>query len=122
MHEIDLASNKGVIKKVIRVGVNDGEDSIPLPGQEVVVEYEARLENGVVIDSSAIWKEKNKEENFKLIVGMGNVIDGYDMGLMSMRLGEKCDLFIQSKYAFGAEGRPPRIPPNAPVIFRVELL
>ena len=57
-----------------------------------------------------------------MVVGMGEVIDGWDMGLMTMHLGEKCDLFITSKYAFGDEGRPPLIPAKAPVIFRVELL
>ena len=41
---------------------------------------------------------------------------------MNMKLGEKCDLFIAAKYAFGDEGRPPKVPPKAPVIFNVELI
>ena len=44
------------------------------------------------------------------------------MGLLSMGLGEKCDLFIESKYAFGDEGRPPKIPSKANVVFNVELI
>lgn len=44
------------------------------------------------------------------------------MGLLTMRLGEKADLWIAAKYAFGDEGRPPKIPGGAPVIFTVELL
>ena len=58
----------------------------------------------------------------RLVVGLGNVIDGWDLGLLSMGLGEKCDLFIKAKYAFGDEGRPPKIPGKADVIFNVELL
>jgi len=53
---------------------------------------------------------------------MGQVIEGWDMGLLTMRLGEKSDLYIKAKYAFGDEGRPPKIPGGAPVIFTVELL
>ena len=58
----------------------------------------------------------------KLVVGVGNVIDGWDLGLMSMHLGEKCDLFIKSEYGYGDEGRPPLIPGKAMVIFQIELL
>ena len=44
------------------------------------------------------------------------------MALLTMRLGEKADVFLTSKYAFGDEGRPPRIPPKASVIFTVEVM
>ena len=53
---------------------------------------------------------------------MGNLIEGWDMGLLTMRLGEYCDLYIKSKYAFGEEGRPPKIPKNADVVFNVCLV
>jgi FKBP-type peptidyl-prolyl cis-trans isomerase len=62
------------------------------------------------------------DHGIKIIVGMGNVIEGWDMGLLTMRLGEQCDLFLIPKYAFGDEGRPPKIPGKAKVIFRMELL
>ena len=62
------------------------------------------------------------DEGLRLVVGLGNVIDGWDMGLLSMGLGEKCDLFITAKYAFGDEGRPPKIPGKANVVFNVELI
>jgi hypothetical protein len=65
---------------------------------------------------------KEGEDFFSVVVGMGNVIEGWDTGMMNMRLGEKSDIFIQPKYAFGEEGRKPKIPSNAPVIFRVEML
>jgi len=73
------------------------------------------------VDSSS--KHANSgDKYFELTVGRGEVIEGWDLGLMSMCLGEKCDLHIQPKYAFGEEGRPPLIPKNAPIVFRVELL
>ena len=58
----------------------------------------------------------------RITAGTGAVIEGWDMALLTMRLGEKADIFITSKYAFGDEGRPPRIPPKSSVIFTVEVL
>jgi FK506-binding protein 1 len=86
----------------------------------VVIEYEARLENGAIADRSSAHQKDG--EPFSFVVGLGNVIDGWDIGVMNMQLGERCDIFITSKYAFGDEGRPPKIPPKAPVIFNVELI
>jgi peptidylprolyl isomerase len=57
-----------------------------------------------------------------LAAGMGEVIDGWDMCMLTMRLGEKCDCFIESKYAFGDEGRPPKIPGKSKVIFNIEIV
>lgn len=50
------------------------------------------------------------------------MIEGWDMCLLTMRLGEKCRLHLTSKYAFGKQGRPPKIPGDATVIFTIELL
>ena len=61
------------------------------------------------------------ENGMRVVVGMGNIIEGWDMGLLTMRLGEKCDLVIKSKYAYGKEGRPPKIPKDATVVFTIEL-
>jgi len=84
------------------------------------------LENGVQVDSSEEHEKTQgtgtKWPGIKLMAGMGEVMEGWDMGLLTMRLGEKSDLFISAKYAFGEQGRPPKIPGGAPVIFTVELL
>jgi len=123
--EIRITDDGGVMKNVIRHGESYGEDSIPIPGQVCSILYECHLENGTLVDS---WKnyermeEINTDENgMRVVVGMGNIIEGWDMGLLTMRLGEKCDLVIKSKYAYGKEGRPPKIPPNATVVFTIEL-
>ena len=55
-------------------------------------------------------------------VGKGKVIKGWDVGVPKMSLGEKALLFISADYAYGAQGAPPKIPPNADLKFEVELL
>ena len=62
------------------------------------------------------------EDGMILTAGMGEVIDGWDMCMLTMRLGEKVDCFIDSKYAFGDEGRPPKIPGKSRVIFNMEIV
>ena len=109
-----------MLNKKIRKGEEDGNDYMPLPGQAVSIIYEARLENGTIVDLSSTHQKDG--EPFSFVVGMGNVIDGWDVGIMSMFIGEKCDLVIQAKYAFGDEGRLPKIAPGATVIFNVELI
>ena len=87
--EYRLSDDGGIIKKIIRHGETEGEDAVPLPGQEVIITYEARLENGQIVDN---WKDHAKnpdvpttENGMKIVVGMGNVIEGWDMGLLTMR-------------------------------------
>ena len=114
IEEVQVSSDGGIVKKVITAG-EDG--AIPTKGQEVTVEYEGRLENGTVFDNS-----KDHGEPLKIRIGEGQVIEGWDQGIMSMRLGEKADLVIQSKYGYGDMGSPPKIPGGATLIFTVELL
>jgi len=81
------------------------------------VNYEGRLEDGTVFDRSA-----DRGEPLKIIIGTGQVIKGWDIGIMSMKLGEKADLVIKSEYAYGQMGAPPKIPGGATLVFTVELL
>lgn len=55
-------------------------------------------------------------------IGVGQVIKGWDVGIMCMFLGEQAELTIAGEHAYGASGSPPTIPPNATLIFKVELL
>lgn len=82
------------------------------------MQYEGRLEDGTVFDAST----NPGREPLKINIGEGQVIDGWDQGIMSMKLGEKADLVIQSKYGYGDAGSPPKIPGGATLIFTVELL
>ena len=79
--------------------------------------YEGRLENGTVFDRSS-----DRGEPLKFIIGTGQVIKGWDIGIMSMKLGESAELIIKSEYAYGKIGAPPSIPGDATLIFKVEVL
>lgn len=59
---------------------------------------------------------------FQFVIGIGQVIEGWDQGVIQMSLGEKALLKITSDYGYGAEGAPGAIPPNADLNFEVELL
>lgn len=82
--------------------------------------------NGSLVDSSEEHQGKeyfgNEKRGIQITAGAGEVIQGWDMALLSMSLGEIADITISPKYAFGEEGRPPKIPPKSWVIFRVEVL
>ena len=74
------------------------------------------MTNGAVFDSSY------DKEALKVTIDVGQVIKGWDIGIMSMKLGEKAELTISPEYAYGAMGSPPLIPGNATLIFTVDLI
>lgn len=113
IEEVNITEDGGIIKKM----VNKGEGECPTQGQEVSVNYVGRLENGTVFDQSA-----DHGEPLKINIGTGQVIEGWDKGIMAMTLGEKSDLYIKSKYGYGDMGSPPKIPGGATLIFTVELI
>ena len=96
--------------------MNGDEGATPEKEQEVLVNYEGRLTDGTIFDSSY------DREALKVIIGVGQVIKGWDIGIMSMKLGEKAELTIASDLAYGDMGSPPTIPAKATLIFTVELI
>ncbi|MCB1105646.1 MAG: FKBP-type peptidyl-prolyl cis-trans isomerase [Opitutaceae bacterium] len=94
-----------------------GEGPTPKIGQEIVVDYQGRLLDGTVFDSSY---DKGVPLTFR--VGLGQVIQGWDESFLNMRKGEKRTLIIPYWLAYGVNGRPPTIPPRATLVFEVELL
>jgi peptidylprolyl isomerase len=87
-------------------------------GDSVTVNYVGALySNGKVFDAS--WKRK---EPFAFTLGKGQVIPGWDKGIVGMKVGGRRELIIPAELAYGKAGRPPSIPPNSPLIFIVDLL
>jgi FKBP-type peptidyl-prolyl cis-trans isomerase len=90
-------------------------------GDVVSMNYTGRLENGTVFDSN-VDPKFNHVQPFDFTLGSGQVIAGWDKGIVGMKVGEKKTLTIPSEDAYGANGAGNVIPPNATLIFDVELL
>lgn len=90
-----------------------GEGTPPTEGMRCKMNYKGLLEDGSEFDSG---------NNFKFTLGKGEVIKGWDVGVATMKIGEKCVLDLAPQYAYGESGSPPKIPPNAKLIFEVELI
>lgn len=86
-------------------------------GARVLVHYTGRLNDGTKFDSSL---DRGKPLDF--IVGVGQVIRGWDEGIVQLKKGQKATITCPPEYAYGARGVPGVIPPNATLIFEVELV
>ena len=87
-------------------------------GDTVDVLYTGKLQDGTIFDASA----NHGNQPFEFTVGAGQVIKGWDQGLLGMKVGEKRTLTIPGDLAYGANGIPGTIPPNATLIFDIEVL
>jgi peptidylprolyl isomerase len=94
-----------------------GKGASPVTGKQVKVHYTGTLENGKKFDSSV-----DRKQPFSFMIGVGQVIKGWDEGVMSMKVGGKRKLVIPANLGYGARGAGGVIPPNATLLFDVELL
>ncbi len=99
------------------VVVREGEGPTPPRGTRIQAHYTGKFLDGKVFDSSV-----RRGRPFAFNVGQGRVIKGWDEALLDMRKGEKRILVVPSHLAYGARGYPPVIPPNATLVFEVELV
>ena len=95
-----------------------GEGTEAQDFNKVVVNYTGKLKDGSVFDSSL----NPGREPFTFTLGVGSVIKGWDMGVKGMKVGGKRKLKIPPELGYGAKGAGNVIPPNAALIFDVELL
>jgi FKBP-type peptidyl-prolyl cis-trans isomerase len=94
-----------------------GTGATATPGVNVQVHYSGFLTNGQKFDSS-----RDRNEPFVFPLGAGQVIKGWDEGVAGMKVGGQRQLRIPPQLGYGAAGAPGAIPPNATLIFDVELL
>jgi len=108
-----VTSSSGLQYMVIAEGKGDK----PKPGTDIKAHYTGKLTNGMVFDSSV-----ERGEPLEFTVGVGQVIAGWDEALVDMKKGEKRILVIPPGLAYGASGAGGVIPPNATLIFEVEMV
>jgi FKBP-type peptidyl-prolyl cis-trans isomerase len=130
-NKVNMASNNNIVDNTASVanGTPATPDNNPTPntgevaktGDTVAMNYTGRLQNGTVFDSNVDPKFKHVEP-FVFTLGNGEVIRGWDKGIVGMKVGEKKTLTISPEDGYGASGAGGLIPPNATLIFDVELV
>ncbi|XP_029909059.1 peptidyl-prolyl cis-trans isomerase FKBP4 [Myripristis murdjan] len=111
--DITPKKDGGVLKLVKREGTGT---ELPMTGDKVFVHYVGTLLDGTPFDSS-----RDRGERFSFELGKGQVIKAWDLGVATMKVGELSQLICKPEYAYGSAGSPPKIPPNATLVFQVEL-
>lgn len=122
---VDYVTKNGLNAQKTASGVRyvitqPGTGPAPARGDMVKVKYTGKLLNGKEFDSSA--KDPRSAAGVEFPLGMGQVIPGWEEGIMQMRKGGKGTLIIPSVMAYGADGVPGAIPPNSVILFDVELV
>ncbi len=97
--------------------IKKGDGPRPRPGQTVVVHYTGWLTNGQKFDSSV-----DRGQPFEFVLGKGDVIKGWDEGVKGMYVGGQRRLLIPPQLGYGSKGAGDSIPPNAKLVFDVQLL
>jgi peptidylprolyl isomerase len=115
--EVDVEYGFGKKAKLKYIDLKEGDGAEAKTGDNVSVHYTGWLSTGKKFDSS-----KDRGKSFGVPLGEGRVIKGWDAGLPGMKVGGKRKLIIPSELGYGAAGHGEDIPPNATLIFEVELL
>ena len=104
---------QGMKVEILKEGTGDGAQK----GDGIEVHYVGTLTNGTKFDSSV-----DRNEPFPYVLGKNQVIQGWELGLVGMKVGEKRRLTIPPELGYGARGAGSVIPPNATLVFDIEML
>lgn len=115
--ENKIQINEGITAEIIK----QGEGVEAKAGDTAVVNYTGMLEDGSVFDSNVL-PEFGHVTPFEFSLGGGQVIQGWDLGVMGMKVGERRRLVITAPYAYGDYSPTPAIPAGSTLVFEVELL
>merc|ERR1719343_1421349 len=110
-----LSLGSGLTLTVTKKG--DGK-TFPKAGQKLTMHYTGTLTS----DGSKFDSSRDRNEPFEFTIGVGQVIEGWDKGVMQMSLGERAMLYVPSELGYGAQGAGGVMPANADLDFDVELL
>jgi peptidylprolyl isomerase/FKBP-type peptidyl-prolyl cis-trans isomerase FkpA len=105
------------VTKLLQEDVKQGSGPAAKKGDTVAVHYTGTLLDGTKFDSS-----RDRDKPFEFRLGAGGVIKGWDQGVVGMKKGGVRKLTIPADLAYGKRGSPPKIPPNAPLKFEIELI
>jgi FKBP-type peptidyl-prolyl cis-trans isomerase len=108
-----ITTKSGLKYETLRPGTGVGVK----PGQQISVHYVGTFPDGRTFDSS-----RERGRPFDLTLGRGDVIPGWDQGIPGMKVGETRRLTIPPELGYGKKGSPPTIPPDATLVFEIELL
>ncbi len=115
------AEKKSVTTSGLTIIEREAGNAVASAGDTVWVRYTGKLENGTKFDSSDDHAETRTDGiSFKL--GQGFVIKGWDEGIAGMKIGDKRTLIIPPTLGYGAQGAGDSVPPNATLVFEVELV
>lgn len=108
-----LTNDGGIQKKVL----TNGTGPAAVANKKCTVHYTGTFQNGTKFDSSV-----DRGTPFQFVLGAGQVIKGWDLGVASMLQGEKAHFILSPEYAYGSRGAGGVIPPNSTLCFEVEFI
>lgn len=117
---IDMENTQNIPGVKITI-LNEGTGEVAKSGDTVAMNYTGAFQDGNAFDSNVDPKFKHVEP-FVFTIGAGQVIKGWDLGIAGMKVGEKRKLELAPEVAYGSQGAGSVIPPNATLVFEVELL